>query len=184
MSEGTPHAGYRSTVIAPAQIALGAVSGAVIAIVLISIRSGLWWLGLLVLLLTIAVGVYLAPVRVEVTEREVDLAQGRGGPDPRSIRTSDIADARAEQLTWPQCFGIGLPEEGTRDTRLTVRAGPTLRLTLNDGEVVRMSVADPNAALAALGREPTGNAVPPEEPTPQTTLSTVERPKPRPRPGA
>lgn len=142
-----PVAAYTSTVRAPAQLALGVVVAAVGAWVLVAL--GLWPLAVLGVLLVAAATYYLSTVTVTVTPREITLAQGRGERDPRSLWTGEITEVSAEAFTWLQCFGIERGHHGG-DTRLAVRAGPTLRLTLRSEERVLVSVRDTAAAIALL----------------------------------
>ena len=92
---------------------------------------------------------YLSTVTTTVTPAEITLAQGRGERDPRSIATGELTEVSAAAFTWPQCFGLDrLRQAG--DTRLAVRAGPTLRLTLRSNEHVLVSVQDTAAAINLL----------------------------------
>lgn len=140
---------YTSTVVAPAQIAFGVVSGAVVAGILIALRSGLWPAAIVVFVIVVATGVYLSTVTLTVVAGRVTVGQGRGEREPRSINASEIVERSSTVLGWAQCFGIGAPN-ATRNTRLSVRPGPTLCLTLRDGEHIRISTPDPAAALEVL----------------------------------
>lgn len=140
---------YTSTVTAPGQLALGALSGLVILAAVLVFVPSLWFLGVLGLLLAVGAAYYLSPVTLTVTTQRVEIAQGRGDKHPTSWHYSEIADGTAENLTWAQCFGVGSRNEAD-STRLAVRQGPTLRLTLTDGREVLVSTPDPQAALAVL----------------------------------
>jgi hypothetical protein len=102
-------------------------------------------------LLAAALGVlaataWLGTVRVLLGAGQVQVGHGLSGGYGYAIPAARVAGAEAITLTWPQVFGFGLPT-GPRDVRMTVRPGPTLVLTLDDGVRVRVSVPDP--ALAA-----------------------------------
>ncbi len=144
---------YTSTVTAPGQIVLGAISGLVILIGVLAFVPSLWFLGVLGLVLAAAAGYYLAPVSLSVTPQRVEIGQGRGDKNPTSLHSSEIADGAAAELTWAQCFGLG-PRTEPGSTRLAVRQGPALRLTLTDGREVLVSTPDPQAALAVLQATP------------------------------
>ena len=145
-----PHApAFTSTVVAPAQIALGVLSALVVAVILTALSSGLWPVAIIAALVIVGVAVYLATITFSVQGRRITIAQGRGEREPRIVHAAEIREQVRRDLTWPQAFGLGL-ESDDRTTRLTVRAGPTLFLTLTDGEQIRISVTDPEAALAAI----------------------------------
>jgi hypothetical protein len=137
---------YTSTVIAPAQIALGVVSGAIVALVLELLNVGLWPLALVAFLVIAGIGVYLATVSLTVEPNRVTIGQGRAEREPRVIYLEEIVERSAARLSWPQCLGFGMPSD-VPTTRLTVRPGPTLCLVLRTGELVRISTPDPAAAL-------------------------------------
>lgn len=140
---------YSSTVVAPAQIAFGVVSGAVVGGILIVLRSGLWPVAIVVFVIVVATGIYLSTVQLTVVAGRVNIGQGRGEREPRSISANEIVERSSALLSWAQCFGIGAPS-APRTTRLSVRPGPTLCLTLRDGESIRISTPDPAAALRVL----------------------------------
>ncbi|MDQ2797572.1 MAG: hypothetical protein M3Y06_10475 [Actinomycetota bacterium] len=155
---------YTSTVIAPAQIALGIVSGLVIAVVLLAIDAGLWPLAILALLVAGGIGYYLAPLTVSIDARHLVISQGRGDKHERIVPVDDITVVEVRTLTWQQTFGIGI-ESDDLTTRLTVRAGPALFVSLISGEEVRLSATDPDDAVAALARPVPPPPLPPS-PTP------------------
>ena len=107
-------------------------------------------------LVIVTAAYYLAPVTLTVTRQLITIGQGRWERQPRFVDAGDVVDATVEQLSWAQCFDIGVPKDAQtvagQTTRLSVRSGPTLRLAMRDGEVIRISTPDPNAALDALGR--------------------------------
>jgi hypothetical protein len=140
---------YTTTVVAPLQIALGVVLGGATAAVGLAFRAGLWPYSVGAFVIIVATGCYLSVLRLIVTGERVIIAGGHGGTRPRVIDAADIAATATTQLGWAQIFGIGLPVH-RRCTRLAVRPGPTLGLTLRDGEVIYLSTADPDAARAVL----------------------------------
>lgn len=144
---------YRSTVVAPAQIALGVISGIVIGAILEALDTGLWPFAIAAFLVAAGVGYYLATLTVTVDPKHLAISQGRGDKDERVVYIDDITALEARTLTWSQCFGFGIDsDEGT--TRMTVRSGPALFVTLVGGEQLRVSTSDPAAAIAALERRP------------------------------
>lgn len=147
---------YTSTVVAATQIALGVVSGAALAAICVALRSGLWPFAITAFLIIVATGVYLSTVTLTVTAGNVTLGQGRGEHEPRSVNAGEISERSCAELTWAQCFGVGMPT-AWRTTRLSVRPGPTLCLSLRDGELIRISTPDPAAALRALDGVSTGS---------------------------
>lgn len=141
--------GYRSTVVAPAQIALGVASGLLVAVILEALDSRLWPAAVAALIGITVVGGYLATVSLTIDAKRITIGQGRGEREPRVLYVSEVIAHEVRKLTWLQCFGIGI-EADDRTTRLTVRPGPTLFLTLVDGEQIRISTADPAAAGQVL----------------------------------
>jgi hypothetical protein len=139
----TARQAYSSTVVAPVPAGLSVAFAAAVVAVAVAGAAPLW-LGAVVGLVVLAAGGYLATVRLAVGGGRIVLGQGPCGRG-RVIDTARVAETGASVLTWPQAFGIGLPF-ARRTTRLTVRPGPTLRLRLDDGEVIRVSTADPGAA--------------------------------------
>lgn len=148
-----PRPQYRSTVTSPGQIALGVLSGAVLAVILLAL--GIWWAAILAFLLAVALGVYLAPVSVVVDRLGVAIAQGRGERDPRVVHPSEIRAAEVREMSLRDTIASSLgfvadDDSGLRTTRLVVRPGPALVITLNDGELIQLSVTDAAAALRAV----------------------------------
>lgn len=152
---GTTHHGaapeaYSSSVVAPMQIVLGVGSGALVAVFLTAIRADLWPIGVLLFLLASAVGVYLAPVSVSVESQRVTIWQGRRERDPLVVYVAEVREAGLRNVTWAQCLGFGGVESDDRTTRLAVRPGVTLVLTIFDGSRILVSVTDGPAALRAI----------------------------------
>jgi hypothetical protein len=179
---------YTSTVVAPAQIVLGVLAGLVLAAIVLGF-GGLWPFAVIGFVIVAATGWYLAVVRLAVKPGDLTIAQGRGDRHPREIHRSEVARAEVATLTWSACFGIGVPAHW-RTTRLSVRPGPTLVLTLTDDELVRISTPDPATAIEVLTGvrpEPVTQAPPPAVRTPPPpvipTPPAVPTQPPRPRPG-
>lgn len=147
--------GYRSTVIAPAQIAFGVLSGVLVAVILEALDSRLWPVAIVALIAIIAVGVYLATVTITIDTKRITIGQGRGEREPRVLYVGEVIEHEVRNLSWPQCFGFGI-EADDRTTRLTVRGGSTLFLTLVNGEQLRISARNAAAAGQVLdaAREP------------------------------
>jgi hypothetical protein len=143
-----PRQAYSSTVIARRHLLAGAAAGAAIAAGL-HVLAPVSLAGPLAGLSVLVTAAYLASVRVTVGAGRVILGQGPLPWPTRVIPVSLIADARAENLTSGQVFGIGVPWH-RRTTRMTVRPGPTLVLSLRTGEWVRVSTRDPGAAVAII----------------------------------
>lgn len=137
---------YTSTVVAPLHLAAAIVVGA--GLVVLAALSGPAWLAAAIGVLMIVVGVHMSVARCAVGSDRVIAALGVWGRG-RVFPLSAIAEANASDLSWPQVFGIGV-RTPRRTTRLTVRPGPTLCIRLRDGEIVRISVNDPDAALSLL----------------------------------
>lgn len=164
---------YTSTVVAPAQIALGAVSGVVVAIILIALNSALWPFAIIAFLVAVGVGAYLSVVSLTITPGRITLGQGRGEREQRVLYAAELAESSSRTLTWPQCFGVGMPS-ADRSTRLSVRPGPALLLMTLEDELIVVSTPDPQAALRALS--PVVEPLPPRPPR-------ATKPHPRPRAG-
>lgn len=96
-----------------------------------------------------AVGIYLAAVRLAVGEESIVLGQGPFAWPSRTIATASVVDARAENLTWLQTFGFGVPRHWAT-MRMTVRSGPTLVLSLVTGECIRVSTRDAGLAVGII----------------------------------
>lgn len=148
-------ASYSSTVVSPLHLGVAAVF-AVAAVVAASI-DGQWWIGVLVALVILVLGVHLGVVRLTVTPGLVQAGQGPWGGG-RRIPAGEVADTQATELGFGQVLGVGLPTGAKpgrptpeRPTsRLTVRPGPTLLLVLDTYERIWISTADPAAAARAL----------------------------------
>lgn len=137
---------YTSTVVAPIHLAIAIVIGAVP--VVIAATSGPLWLTVAIGVVMLATGIQLSVVRCAVGPERVVAAPGLWGRG-RVVVTNNIAEASTRNLNWPQVFGLGVRTRW-RTTRLTVSPGPTLCLQLRDGEIIRISVDDPDAALYIL----------------------------------
>lgn len=140
---------YASRVVAPAQIALGLAGGFVIAAILTALDHNLWPVAILVFVGMSGVGFYLAVVAIEIDGKRITISQGRGEREPRVVYIAEVASHEVHDLSWPQCFGIGIDADD-RTTRLTVRPGATLFLTLIDGEQLRISASGVDTAVQVL----------------------------------
>lgn len=140
---------YTESLLVPSQLALGTVIAIAAGAILLAL--GLWPLAILAVVLVGAAGYYLGVQTLTVTAKRIAIGQGRGDNGPHLVQIGDVVGAEIVTLTWPQCFGVGVPD--TVDTsRFTVRAGPTVSLTMRDGEQLRISAADPQAVLAIFRR--------------------------------
>ncbi|MEO9140315.1 MAG: hypothetical protein ABI345_14775 [Jatrophihabitans sp.] len=158
---------YSSVVIAPAQIVLGIASGIVLAVILYALDNNLWPAAILVLLFISALGYFLSTITVEIDDKHITIGQGRREKHPRVVYLAEVRGGEIRSLTWAQCFGFGI-ESDERTTRFTVRRGPNLFLTLFDGEQIRISVDNIDAAVDALDLE--------VEPAPAATEPTPTAP--------
>ena len=150
---------YSCTVTSRAHLVIGIVIAALAAAVVVALGAPLVALGTAVV--CVATAVFVSTVRLVVGNGRVVLGQGPFACPSRTIPTADVVSATAVHLSWAQVFGIGVPFH-FRTTRLTVRPGPTLCLTLASGEEVRVSTRDPAQAIAVLA-------------------ATTDDPSPRPR---
>jgi hypothetical protein len=148
---------YSSTVTSPGLIVAGGVIGVAVAASTLAIapRSPVGPLGGVAVVLTT---IFVATVRLAVGPHHIVLGQGPSGWPRRVVPISLLADAYADDLTRAQEFGLGVGWHRLT-TRMTVRPGPTLVLTLTTGELIRISTCDPDAALAVIhhwwsGRRP------------------------------
>lgn len=146
-----PETEYSETTVAPAQIATSVAIGVILAVIVVGVRLSLWPFAIIVFVALSAAGVYLAGTGISATRTYLEISQGRRERDPRYISNDEITVIAAEQLTWSQVYGIGLPR-ADKNTRLTVRPGPTLMVELRTGEVIRVSAAEPERVIATLGR--------------------------------
>jgi hypothetical protein len=96
----------------------------------------------------VLVGLRLGSVRLTVSPIGVSVGFGLRGRT-RWIPAEQLTHAQATRLTWPQVYGLGLPQSW-RLTRMTVKAGPTLRLWLHAGEQLWITTADASRAAALL----------------------------------
>lgn len=144
---------YSSTVVAPGHLAACVVlAAALLSCGIAFLPAGAAAATAAVAALIVFVGVQMATVRLMVDPGYVRVSQGPWGLPGRVIPAGLVRDARAEQLSFLQTFGIGMPFRW-KTTRLTVRPGATLELVLSDGECIRISTRDPVvAALLISGR--------------------------------
>jgi hypothetical protein len=148
-----PVRAYSSTVVAPGLAVASAAAGA-------AMSTGLWLAipdgavpdqvaGLLAGAVIVLTGLYLATVRLAAGNGRIAVGHGPWARTGRVIPASLVTGAHLEQLSLRQAFGFGVPWH-RQVTRMTVRAGPALALTLSNGEVIRISTPDPAAALAVI----------------------------------
>jgi len=137
---------YRSLAVSRVHLAVAVVFAA--AAVVASSIDGQWWLGVLLAVVFVVVGIHLGAVRLTVDPDSVRAAQGPWGGG-RVIPAAEVADVRVEQLSRGQVLGVGLPEH-PKTSRLTVRPGPTLLLVLVTGEQIWVSTDDPAAAVRVV----------------------------------
>ena len=140
---------YTERLVVPSQLALSALTGAAAAVILLAL--GLWPLAIVAVLVVATVVYYLGVQILAVTPTTISISQGRGDKSPHLIQAGEVVAADVVTLTWPQCFGLGLPDT-VDTTRFTVRAGPAVSLTMRDGEELRISTDDPHAVLDRFGR--------------------------------
>lgn len=101
-----------------------------------------------VALCAVSVGLHLGSVRLAVSAIGVSVGSGLTGRS-RWIPGDQITHVQVARLTWPQVYGFGLPLTW-RLTRMSVRAGPALRLWLHSGEQLWVSAADARRAAELL----------------------------------
>ncbi|CUU60575.1 hypothetical protein Ga0074812_14253 [Parafrankia irregularis] len=90
----------------------------------------------------------LATARLLISGDGVRVGAGLRGR-ARWIPRERIASIGTAHLSWPAVFGVGLPLSRLM-TRLTVRPGPTVTLSLTSGERLWISAANPASAAALL----------------------------------
>lgn len=150
---GTPARAYSSTVVAPwlavASAAAGAATGTGLALAGPDPLAGL-----LAGTVVLVAGLYLATVRLAAGNGRIVVGHGPWARTGRVIPASLVTEGHPEHLSLPQVFGFGVPWN-RRATRMTVRPGPALALTLSTGEVIRVSTPDPGGALAVIQPGPT-----------------------------
>jgi hypothetical protein len=155
---GTPVRAYSSTVVAPwLAVASAAIGGAMSTGLYLALPGGDFpgrTAGLLAGAVTVLTGLYLATVRLAAGNGRIVFGHGPWARTGRVIPASLVTEAHVEHLSLPQTFGFGIPWD-RRTTRMTVRPGPVLALTLSTGEVIRVSTPDPRAALAVIQPGPT-----------------------------
>jgi hypothetical protein len=142
-----PRQAYTSTVVAPDQVALALLADVVLLYTLPDAPS--WPLALVTSIAFLALGLHVATVRLCVSADRILLGQGPWHHPARVIDAADVLECSVSTLGWAQIFGVGVPFH-RRTTRLTVRPGPTLCLTVRGGEYVRVSTPDPDTARQIL----------------------------------
>lgn len=130
------------------------VSTALVVPLLVAGNSGAGdWRGLAVPLLVAATAVLLnvltaGSVRTAAGPNGVSVRFGVLGWPRCSYRLGQIAQAEVIDLSpWSVAYGFWWT---FRRTHCTVRSGPALRLTLDTGRIVTITVPDPHAAVAAI----------------------------------
>lgn len=156
-------AAYTATVVSRPALLVGLAAG-VIAAVAIRVAGAPVWSSVLVVIVVALTSVACSTVRVAVGDDRLVLGWASPPLRARSIPRAAVRQAWTVDLRWPQVFGLGIRPE-RRVTRLTVRAGPTVCLRLDSGELVRVSVPDPHAVVAALS---VGNPTEPAPPSRRT----------------
>jgi hypothetical protein len=152
-STAAPVRAYSSTVVAPWLAVASAAAGAAMSTALwLAFPGGIFpgqVDGLLAGAVIVLTGLYLATVRLAAGNGRITVGHGPWARTGRVIPVSLITEAHPEQLPPRQVFGFGVPWH-RQTTRMTVRPGPALALTLSTGEVIRVSTPDPAAALAVI----------------------------------
>jgi phosphotransferase system glucose/maltose/N-acetylglucosamine-specific IIC component len=139
---------YTSTVVGPVQLVLGVLGAAAIATIG-ALSAAPPWITALTSLIVLITGVHLSIVRLSIGAGNVVIGQGPWNRRARVIPADVVLSATSEDLRWPQVFGVGVAFH-RKTTRLTVRPGPTLSLSLQGNEHLRISTQDPDAARALL----------------------------------
>jgi hypothetical protein len=91
----------------------------------------------------------VSTVRLVVGPERIVLGWGPLAWPRRSVPSASVVEVATEDLSAAQVFGLGVPWR-RRMTRLIVRPGPTLALTLSSGECIRISTPDPPAAARVI----------------------------------
>ena len=102
-------------------------------------------------LVACAAGLNQATVRLAVGNGRIVLGQGPWRWPKRSVAFELVTRAEMADLSLPQVFGLGAPFKRLT-TRMTVRPGLALVLSLAGGEVVRVSTPRPELAIALINR--------------------------------
>jgi hypothetical protein len=130
-----------------------AVSGASIGLVMVLLAIFLSGhpLGLLISgIIVIIVSVQFSSLRVTAGGNGVIARYGPFGQPRFRFSRDSISEAAARDVTICDVGGLGLHWSPWRGTRLTVRTGPTLQLSMVNGCTVLISVADPDHAVRAI----------------------------------
>ena len=146
---------YSSTVVSPGLAAASVVLGAALSTWIFLVAPGSP-VGPLAGIAVAVSGIYLATVRLAIGAGRIVLGQGPWPRSGRVIPASLVAEAHTESLTLSQVFGFGLAWH-PRTTRMTVRPGPALALSLSTGEYIRISTRDPDTAVAVIRSAPPGS---------------------------
>jgi hypothetical protein len=143
-------------------LALGA--GTVIALRGSDASAGVSWIGWLVAVLGLAVGILtwlMSSLEVRLTEDTFTVANGPFGLPRRVVDLTDVADASAIMVEPAQWGGWGYRWNPRADaTAAVIRKGPGIQLELKDGRRYVVTVDDAvtgaqltSAALIGAGRE-------------------------------
>jgi hypothetical protein len=139
---------YTSTVFGPMNLAIGVLFAALLA-AFVFLNGVPWWVAVVAVLLCLAVALHLAVVRLAVSRETVRITSGWWGMSRRVIAEHEIVEAAPVEFTVVQTYWKPPSVRGPA-TRLTVRAGATLRLTLISGETLWISTADPENATKLI----------------------------------
>ena len=151
-----PRQVYSSTVTSRAHLAVGL--GLTVAAVAAVVALGAGAVAAVAIgAVLVATALFVSTVRLVVGGGHIMAGQGPWSWPSRSLSADSVVDARTEDLTLAQTYGVGVPWR-RRTSRMTVRAGATLVLDLDTGEQLRISTADPDQARAwsGSGRRRTG----------------------------
>ena len=174
---------YSSTVTSRVHLAIG-LGLAVVAGVFAAAAGPV--AAILVALLVAISSIFVSTVRLVVGPEHVVLGWGPLPWPSRPLPMAAVAGAEAESLSVREVLGGGPAWRwGMTRTRLTIRPGPTLALTLKSGERIRISTADPQAAVDRIHAVQTNGratpARPPSAASREGALSMIDEPAP-PRP--
>lgn len=150
----SPRAIYTSTVTSwPTAVGTAVATAGAAAAVLITATSldvaGLTACAVGFALIALVAGVHLGTVRLTVTADRIGVGSGvQGRTRWLPVRSVELVEAR--RISWPMVFGFGLPRRDAA-TRLTVRAGATLRVRVGR-EDLWISAKNPETAAGLLTR--------------------------------
>jgi hypothetical protein len=105
--------------------------------------------GLVVGTLALLVAVFFCWIRVEVTETQIEIAFGPFQWPKKTIVVSEVEEATTEHVQPLRYGGWGYRLCGAGCRAIVIRRGEALRLEMNDGKVLLITVdhADEAAAL-------------------------------------